>query len=192
MVEINNFGLPPEFPEGKDFVIEKFIELILKNAPKYDYFSIYEMNETLSINEIERKQFKHLFDDLRRILINKRLADFAKGSNLYIELTEQGRNYFSKNVSEPINFTQNIENYVGRDNHGTQSSVNDFKIKNIKQVITPKPKKNQHKSIISTISNLSLRALGIIISVVFLPIISFVIWDIYRIELIKCWKFIFT
>jgi hypothetical protein len=149
MIETDVFPLPPEFPDGKDVAIEKFLELILKNAPKYDCFNIYEMNKTLPLNDIERKQFKYLFNDLRRILIKKRFVDFAKNSNLWIELTELGQNYFNEKTSEPIKFTQNIENYIGGDNNGNQLSRSNVKNIKIKSTIYPSPNENKQNPIIS-------------------------------------------
>lgn len=46
MIEINNFGIPLEFPDGEDFAKEKFIELVLKKAPKINSFSLFSFRKT--------------------------------------------------------------------------------------------------------------------------------------------------
>ncbi|MGG7036534.1 MAG: hypothetical protein ACI7YS_15260 [Flavobacterium sp.] len=152
MIEVNNFGLPPEFPNGKAVVIENFIEIILKNAPEYDCFSLHEMVNSLELEDIEKKQFKYLAENLRKTLIKKGLIEFTKGSNLYVELTEKGRKYFDEKIIEPINFTQNIENYIGGNNHGIQSSRSDFikpAIQNANKITETKPPKKSFLEIAS-------------------------------------------
>jgi hypothetical protein len=56
----------------------------------------------------------------------------------------------------------------------------------------PKPKEAIQSILNSTISKWSIKALGIISTVIVLPIVSLIIWDLYRIELVKYWKFIFS
>lgn len=187
MIEINNFPIPPEFPDGENETKERFIELVLKKAPKINSFCIREIVDNLELNDIEKEQFKYLNLDIRSELVNSGLAEFLVKGGTNIRLTKTGRNYFDKKHSETII----AKNYIGGDNNGFQSSKSDLKNIKIEQTRQPNPKENQHKSISSTISNLSLKASGIIISVVFLPIVSLIIWDLYRIELIKYWKFIF-
>lgn len=56
----------------------------------------------------------------------------------------------------------------------------------------PKPKEAIQSIVNSTISKWSLKAFGILFTVIVLPIVSFIIWDLYKNELIKYWKFIFS
>ena len=56
----------------------------------------------------------------------------------------------------------------------------------------PNPKAIKLKQITSTISKWSLKAIGILFTVILLPIVSLIIWDLYKIELVKIWKFIFS
>lgn len=92
-IKINSYSIP-EFPEGKDKAIEKFIELILENAPRYENFEVTDLAKKLKLNELELKQYRHLSSDLRVILINKGLIEFALSSNIYVKLTEAGMTYF--------------------------------------------------------------------------------------------------
>ena len=56
----------------------------------------------------------------------------------------------------------------------------------------PKPKEAIQSILNSTISKWSFKAFGISFTVIVLPIVSLIIWDLYRIELVKYWKFIFS
>ncbi len=122
MTEINNFGLPPEFQNGEDFSKEKFIELVLKKAPKTISFCIHKIIDKLELNEIEKKQFKYLSIDIRSELVNSGLAEFCVKGGAEIRLTETGRNYFDKKHSDTII----AENFIVGDNYGIQSSKSDF------------------------------------------------------------------
>lgn len=122
MVQINDFPLPPEFPDGKEFTKQKFTKLVLKKAPKFNSFCIREIVDKLELNEIEKKQFKHLNLNIRSELINSGLVEFFVKGSTDIILTEQGRNFFDKKHSEIII----AENYIGGDNYGIQSSKSDF------------------------------------------------------------------
>lgn len=55
----------------------------------------------------------------------------------------------------------------------------------------PKPKDAKHNKITSTISNFSKKAIGVIISVVILPIVVLILWAKYKNELIILWNNIF-
>ncbi len=122
MVKINDFTLPPEFPDGENETKEKFIELVLKKAPKINNFCIHKIVDKLELNEIEKKQFKHLNLDIRSELVNSGLAEIVVKGGTDIRLTKSGRNYFDKKHSETII----AENYIGGDNYGIQSSKSDF------------------------------------------------------------------
>lgn len=52
----------------------------------------------------------------------------------------------------------------------------------------PKPKALMLKQITSTISNLSIKAVGILISVVLGPIVVSIIWEKHKIELLNIWN----
>jgi hypothetical protein len=56
----------------------------------------------------------------------------------------------------------------------------------------PKPKEAIQSILNSTISKWSFKAFGILFTVIVLPIVSLIIWDLYRIELVKYWNFIFS
>ena len=56
----------------------------------------------------------------------------------------------------------------------------------------PKPKEAIQSILNSTISKWSFKAFGILFTVIVLPIVSLIIWDLYKIELVKYWKFIFS
>ncbi|MFE3869595.1 hypothetical protein ACFX5E_16165 [Flavobacterium sp. LS2P90] len=122
MVEINNFGIPPEFPDGETKTKERFIEFVLKKAPKINSFCIHKIVDKLELNEIEKKQFKHLNLDIRSDLVNSKLAEIAVKGGTDIRLTETGRNYFDKKHSDTII----AENFIIGDNYGIQSSKSDF------------------------------------------------------------------
>lgn len=96
MTKINDYGASVEFPDGRDYAIEKFIELILEKAPRYENFIIADLDKKLDLNELELKQYKYLTFDLRVILINKGLVEVAPSSNIYVKLTEAGKTYFDE------------------------------------------------------------------------------------------------
>nr|WP_314895593.1 hypothetical protein [uncultured Flavobacterium sp.] len=123
-------------------------------------------------------------------LVDVYMVNSENGKLTFVETTDRTfiEDYFAKGknyVVKETDLSKFDEIYRLKENQ-----MDLLRFKNISYNL-PTPKEIIHKSINSTISKWSLRALGIIISVSLLPIVSFIIWELYRVELIKYWKFIF-
>ena len=152
MVEINNYSLPPEFPNGKNETKEKFIELVLKKAPKINSFCIHKIANELELNDIEKRQFSNLKYEIRNELILGGLAILIKPNQNDLILTEKGKNYFEKKTNNPIMLTQNIDQYIGGDNYGIQSSKSDLKSPITQNINPTKAKEPIKKSALEILS----------------------------------------
>ncbi|MCX2679255.1 hypothetical protein OOZ15_04810 [Galbibacter sp. EGI 63066] len=74
---------------NKDQALKEFINLVIKNAPEYDNFSVYDLHESLNLTETEHKKFKDLSFQIRKSLVDDGIA-ILYGSR-QIKLTEYGR-----------------------------------------------------------------------------------------------------
>jgi hypothetical protein len=96
---LQNLGKPLVY--NKDEYIERFIPIVLKNAPKFEYFSIYELSKKINgLSPEELKIYKDISTEIRTSLVKK---NYAELKGYMLTLTEKGLNYFEdeeKKVSE--------------------------------------------------------------------------------------------
>ncbi|MFM9825835.1 hypothetical protein [Flavobacterium sp.] len=149
MVKINDYGNinAPEFPNGESETKEKFIELILKKAPKFSTFCIHEIANKLELSELEKRQFNYLKYEIRSDLDKNGLAKFPIKGNSDIMLTEGGRHYFE--LKHPNTIL--ADTYVGGDISGVYLSRSNLKNTEIKHNDQPKANDNKNNKIISFI-----------------------------------------
>lgn len=142
MVKMNDYGSinAPEFPNGEKESKEKFIELILKNAPKFSAFCIHEIANKLDLSELEKKQFNYLKYEIRSDLDKSGLTKFPIKGNSDIILTEGGRNYFE--LKHPNTILADA--YFGGDINGiylSRSQLENPLIKKTKAIPIKNPEK---------------------------------------------------
>lgn len=149
MVKINDYGNinAPEFPNGESETKEKFIELIIKKAPKFSAFCIHEIVNKLELSELEKKQFNYLKYEIRSDLEKNGLAEFPIKGNSDIMLTEGGRHYFD--LKHPNTIL--ADTYIGGDISGVYLSRSNLKNTEIKHNDQPKAKESKNNVIISFI-----------------------------------------
>ncbi|WP_204344330.1 hypothetical protein [Psychroserpens algicola] len=104
MAKANNFGLPVEYPQGKDKALQDFIDLTLTRAPRYDKFNVYSLAKELELSDLEIKQYQELSFDIRKHLVLNNYAEFQGSNKIY--LTDKGRDY-SKPTKPLANVTNN-------------------------------------------------------------------------------------
>jgi len=111
-VQINSRTTLEGFPERKEEYIEKYYNLILEKAPKYEMFAFHELYTVFGFewNSIEQQWLNLVSDDVRRLLLNDYYIDWEHGSNIYVRLTEKGRVWRDKKANS--NNTIPLENSV--------------------------------------------------------------------------------
>ncbi len=134
--KINQYT-PAEFPDGKEPVIKKFLGLIFDNVENYEEFQLYALVNKLGLTDHEKRQFNEVLDILRNELKKNERIEVIKGTLLRM-LPEN-----DKDVKSYIN----IENYIGGNNNGIQSSKGDFN-GNIKEKIVINDEKKSGKKIL--------------------------------------------
>lgn len=93
---VNKHGKIPEF--NKDEYLKRFIPLVIKHAPEFDSFSVFELSDKLNISKDEQKIFEIISFDIRKHLVENEIAKMD-GSRK-ITLKEKGRDI--KNGTEKI------------------------------------------------------------------------------------------
>lgn len=53
----------------RDKYIERFILLVLKSAPSFDAFSIFELKDSLNLTETEEREYEKLTFEIRKHLV---------------------------------------------------------------------------------------------------------------------------
>lgn len=139
-----------------------------------------------------KKYLNYEFYDVPKI-VDLYEIDLATGETIFLKSTFE---YFAKQMisSEPHKYIykplaeNRLDNYLMPKNALNQSSLTRLKylFTNIPNLFDVK-----RRVINSPISKWSFKILGIILTVVLLPIISLIIWELYKIELITLWKNIF-
>ncbi len=92
-IQINSWTPPDGFPERKVEYIERYYNLILEKAPKYEMFAFHELYTLFGFEwgSTEQKWLNIVSDDVRILLLNDYYIDWEHGSNIYVRLTEKGR-----------------------------------------------------------------------------------------------------
>ena len=135
---------------------------------------------------------KNHLEDNFEILTKPDLVDIysvnlENGNLNFIETTDRSiiEEYFAKGknyTTKETDLSKFDEMYRLKKNQSDSSLF-----KNISYNL-PTPKETIHSIVNSTISKWSLKALGILLTVIVLPIVSLIIWELYRQELIIYWK----
>lgn len=137
--KLNENGNKPHY--NTDEYLKKFIPLVIKNAPEFNNFSIYDLKNNLELSEKEKLVFVDLTFKIRQHFISNGIAEMY-GSR-QIKLLDKGRDI--KNGKEKIfGITINndfINSNIGQVNHSSESSNNSQTI-NISNKENPKKKNN--------------------------------------------------
>ncbi|MEW7292882.1 hypothetical protein [Aquimarina sp. 2304DJ70-9] len=120
-IKINQYT-PAEFPDGKEPVVEKFLKLIFDNVENYEEFQLHTLRSKLGLTDNEKRQFNEVLDILRSKLKKNERIEIISGTLL--------RMLPAENLNSQPNI--NIENFIGGDNNGIQSSKSDFSDVNVK------------------------------------------------------------
>ena len=80
-----------EFKNGREQAILDYIDQLLPYVPDFDYFSIGDFVSKLTSEFKEQQKIITLCSDMRQVLLKRELVQFAKNSNIKIELTSDGR-----------------------------------------------------------------------------------------------------
>jgi hypothetical protein len=97
MAQLNNYGVTPKY--NKDEYLKKLIPLVIKNAPEFDNFSIFDLHEDLNLNKNDKIIFKDLSSEIRINLVERGIVKMYGSSQ--VKLTDDGRD--KKNGTEPGN-----------------------------------------------------------------------------------------
>lgn len=151
--------------------LELWHKLYLPND-KYLNYEFYDVEKIVDLYEIDDETGNTSF-------LKSEFVNYAD-----ITVKENPKKYFYKPVAE-----NRLDKYLMPKNNLNQSFLLRFKYISYN---LPKAKEIIQSITNSTISKWSFKALGIIISVVLLPIFSLIIWELYKVELIKYWKFMFA
>lgn len=129
---VNKHGKTPDF--NKDEYLKKFIPLVIKHAPEFDSFSVFELSDKLNLSKDEQKIFEIISFDIRKHLVENEIAKMD-GSRK-ITLKEKGRDI--KNGTEKI-FGTIINNDFSNSTIGQVSQAESLTVDRteIKQEISP-------------------------------------------------------
>ncbi|OOV25767.1 hypothetical protein BXU11_13920 [Flavobacterium sp. LM5] len=139
---------------------------------KYLNYEFYDVPKIVDLYEINIQNSEPIF-------LKSTFEYFAKQM-----IQSEPHKYIYKPLAE-----NRLDEHLMPTNKLNQSFL--FRFENISKSL-PTPKEIVQKIINSTISKWSFKAFGILFTIIFLPIVSLIIWDLYRVELIKYWKFIFS
>ena len=129
MATIGNSYTPPEYPNGKEPVIKKFLKLIFENVENYEEFQIHLLSNKLGLDNNEKRQFNELLSILRNELKKNDRIEVVKGSLLRMLPVKP-------NNDQP---TIKIENFVSGNNLGIQSNKG-----NVSDSMNQNPRSNKY------------------------------------------------
>ncbi|QNK78183.1 hypothetical protein H7F37_04200 [Winogradskyella sp. PAMC22761] len=173
-IKLNENGNIPDY--NTDEYLKKFIPLVIKYAPEFNNFSIYDLQNKLKLSKKEKLIFRDLTFKIRQHFVSNGIGEMY-GSR-QIKLLNKGRDI--KNGTEKIlGMTINNDfsnSNIGQVNHSSESSNNPQTI-NISNKENPKKKNNLIIKFLKIISENKL------ISGLLIIVILYIIKIVFGIEL---------
>ncbi|GAA0725753.1 hypothetical protein GCM10009430_31890 [Aquimarina litoralis] len=121
--------IPADFPNGKEPVIKKIIQMIFENVDNYEEFQLHLLRDKIGLDDNEKRQFNELLSILRNELIKSDRIEIVRGT-LFRMLPEKPNN------DQP---TVQIENFISGNNLGIQSNKG-----NVSDSMNQNPRSNKY------------------------------------------------
>lgn len=86
----------------RDKYLNKFVLLVLENAPKHEEFNISDLNRILNLEKDELKIFRELSSSIMNYIVENKYAEL-KG-DISLLLTDSGRNFHKNIMIENLEF----------------------------------------------------------------------------------------